>query len=305
MSFQNLPITLIIPAGATTGPRIIIDGVNGVISVYDSSNFLVMQIEHDGIYVASDLTNLINANWLKVSVTDGINGNPAFLIQPGLSDGGTETWDAGRITSREIVVGASARQGLALYSPTATFQAFLKQSGIALNCEAIDGSVASSINYMAYRHIFTTVQQSNVNYDFPFTEGVEIDCTDVTGSGGSIHWYSNGRETPHTMTPLLNSWGNATAGTAKPSYRHIASPPNCVELRGQIHSPATFVSGVFFTLPVGYRPATQQYIFATRDTGATFAIQVSSNGTCLVSGLTTGGVDLAFNGIISLDWPSN
>lgn len=40
--------TLVLPAGATTGARIVLDGVNGVITIYNAFDVIVAQIDADG-----------------------------------------------------------------------------------------------------------------------------------------------------------------------------------------------------------------------------------------------------------------
>lgn len=80
--------TLVLPYGATTGARIILDGVNGRILVYNAANVLVEQIDSAGI-----LVNGNNGNFVKTAVTGGtaieyfrpadLTGVPAANISEG------------------------------------------------------------------------------------------------------------------------------------------------------------------------------------------------------------------------------
>lgn len=112
-------------------------------------------------------------------------------------------------------------------------------------------------------------------------------------------------ETWHAMTPLLNSWAAQAAPNVQPQYRKVASPPNSVEVIGSLNaSAATAIT--FFTLPAGYRPASQQPFHVGTFNGAA-AIDNVTFGFCDTSGNLTiqqriaSATGIYFHGLISLD----
>jgi hypothetical protein len=72
-----------------------------------------------------------------------------------------------------------------------------------------------------------------------------------------------------------NGWVNANTG--EPPLQFTKDPFGRVHLRGHITTGAS--GSVIFTLPVGYRPAYQEYILCLQDTGAAGSfLLVAANG---------------------------
>ena len=108
----------------------------------------------------------------------------------------------------------------------------------------------------------------------------------------------------HPMTPLLNGWANA-AGNVTAQYRLVASPPNSVEAIGALAANAA-TAATFFTLPAGYRPASQQQVACGATggqvAGSTPFVQCDAGGNLTVQHDTIGAADAyLFHGFISLD----
>lgn len=119
-------------------------------------------------------------------------------------------------------------------------------------------------------------------------------------------YYSPGTgtaETWHSLSPG-NGWVNSGNGPDF-QYRMIASPPNTVEIIGDLTGGTMTDGTVVATLPAGYRPATQQQVATVLPgTGATanmrFFVGTSGNIECEgMSALTTPRVTV--HGFISLD----
>lgn len=79
VAFQNPVIqTITIPSGATTGTRIVIDGVNGTISVYDANNVLV------GQWRSSDAVMLFQNDSMTGLMEFHPSGLPGYGSFPGI-----------------------------------------------------------------------------------------------------------------------------------------------------------------------------------------------------------------------------
>jgi hypothetical protein len=103
---------------------------------------------------------------------------------------------------------------------------------------------------------------------------------------------------------LLNGWANA-AGNVTAQYRLVASPPNSVEVIGALAANAA-TAATFFTLPAGYRPASQQQVACGATggqvAGSTPFAQCDAGGNLTVQHDTIGAADAyLFHGFISLD----
>jgi hypothetical protein len=105
-------------------------------------------------------------------------------------------------------------------------------------------------------------------------------------------------ETWHAMS-LLNSWAAGSAPNVQPKYRLTAF--NEVEVIGTIAG-GSATAATFFTLPAGYRPASQQMIPAqsTAATAGNYFIQCGNSGSMSVQGPSITGT-YVFHGFISLD----
>jgi predicted RecA/RadA family phage recombinase len=85
---------LVLPFGATSGPRIVLDGVDGEIDVYDANNNLVGQLNSNGLKVAAGNATYI---WLHEGNTFcnlemmpvGLNGAVTYLPGTIMVDDGT------------------------------------------------------------------------------------------------------------------------------------------------------------------------------------------------------------------------
>jgi hypothetical protein len=122
---------------------------------------------------------------------------------------------------------------------------------------------------------------------------------------GSVPGSPGTQEIWNPMSPLLNSWA-AVAGFAAPQYRFIASPANSVEITGAINAAAA-TTATFFTLPAGYRPASQQPVCsmganASVPAGLSPWVKCDASGNLSVQNTgALGAWEGFFHGFISLD----
>lgn len=86
--------TLVIPTGATTGPRIVLDGTTGIITVYDAANFAVAIISPtDGFLTQSATGEVGQVDQGVVRVGSSAWDNEASLsVQASLANGGLSTF---------------------------------------------------------------------------------------------------------------------------------------------------------------------------------------------------------------------
>lgn len=151
--------------------------------------------------------------------------------------------------------------------------------------------------------------QAIINAGWP-TAPVTTARLEVAGTAAAdavVAIVSGAAETWHSLTPG-NSWANSGAGPDL-QYRMVASPPNSVEVIGDL-TPGTITNGtVIATLPSGYVPATTQTIpvvvpNGTPTTPGAMRLAASSGtGTIICEQLSgiTGSDRVAFHAFISLD----
>lgn len=263
-SLAALLRTLVLPFGVTTGQRIVIDGVNGRIEFYDSTNTRVGVLDTDGITWSAADGSIIDVD------PTGTYGGAEIDITPPTVSG--VTWVPG------VILGVD-------------FDATQKYPVLVLESPNATGKDFSEI------HLIGEGQTDATDY-------IWLGGDKVTSFGGihaidpdpSTSYFAP--EPWHTPT-YGNNW---TAGSgAALQYRKLVSPANSVQLCGSIHSPNPFVSVGVFTLPVGYRPAGTQYLLATRDTAVATQLKINTSGVVSLENNTTTGVDWFINGIFQVD----
>ena len=175
------------------------------------------------------------------------------------------------------------------------------QALVQLVSAAADGStLAGGVIYNLLSGVLTNF--AHWNY-----EGFAVDAGSVTavkpGTGTSDANPAVG-ESWHSMT-LANSWANV-AGFAVAQYRKIGSPPNSVEIIGAINAAAA-TAATFFTLPAGYRPASNIPVCsmgenASLPAGLSPWIECTTGGVLSVQNTAAlGAWESFFHGFIPLD----
>jgi hypothetical protein len=131
--------TLVLPSGATTGARIVLDGVNGRILIYNAANELVEQIDSAGmiLYHQSDNSYINlqnNGPFIKVRPPD-IPTKPiaSAAIEEGI------IWGSSGTSSTEFV-------SLLLWSPKFTG---LERATITMTGQSFDTTIAPAVTMRA------------------------------------------------------------------------------------------------------------------------------------------------------------
>lgn len=108
-------------------------------------------------------------------------------------------------------------------------------------------------------------------------------------------------ETWQTMT-LLNGFTNRGGGYVNAKYRRVASPPNCVQVVGEVQTGTVAAGTIIATLPAGYRP-TNIIPLVVQNSGVPAnkmtVLELDSSGNLKLWDYGAGVV--GFNGLYSLD----
>jgi len=164
-----------------------------------------------------------------------------------------------------------------------------------MTSSSADGSSVSATGLLQYISASSTVANP-VTWSF---DGITATGQLTAAQPGSSPASPMVPETWHVMS-LINGW--ATSGGVNPQYRMIGSPPNSIQIVGNMTG-VSASSSTFFQLPSDYRPA-HTIIFLCHPTS--LAATGQYYGQCDPSGnLAANGGSLAFgfnfNGIIPLD----
>jgi hypothetical protein len=146
-----------------------------------------------------------------------------------------------------------------LVGQTANLQDWSNSAGTLLSSVNADGSIS-----VPYLTAATTIAAGTaITAATSITAGTFIKAPFGT-TGDSWHYVSN------TGQPQFqNGWLNRASGWAKLAYRMIMSPPNEVEIRGELNIPTSGFASTVFTLPAAYRPNSTQKILSGADSGNT------------------------------------
>lgn len=239
---------LTLPFGATSGRRIVLDGVGGEVDVYGQTGALVARIDNHGMVVSSDLTNMVSANFAQLNTNDTPAQVPSLQLQPGQTTGPTTNWTAGYVRTTQIGFNSAASQSLEIRSPKGAGQAFSSTAIIRAICDSLDATAASMVRFEAVRTYFTRNGGSDGVYVTP----------GAAGAGGKIEMVtSNALEVWKLIAPL-NTWTNV-ASNVQFAYRKVPSPADTVEVIGLLQAGNRNDGIVLGNLPVGYRPVNTQW----------------------------------------------
>lgn len=96
-----------------------------------------------------------------------------------------------------------------------------------------------------------------------------------------------------------NGWSDLGGGYVTTQYRKVASPPNCVQIIGQMLAPGSTPDGtIVFNLPAAYRPTHQQNVPLLNAGDCVFLIETTGN---VKSERVPGGSAPAINCLLPLD----
>lgn len=288
---QPIILTLTIPTGATTGQRIVIDGVHGVIDIFDSSNTRIAELGNgipltiiEGVItftITQDAagdgipgmrwTNTASGKFAFLNIVSDGSSSPQIGINSGLyTDGlgrqarsrlfldGAQGIDLGSLSSSGAdgghVVLKDDRAILTYYEADVqkgTLQIF--NTGVVSL-----GSGPAQFGTDAYLQLNGAgAHSAYLNLDNSVPNYLLFDVQ------GNVARVSVGGETWHNL-PLVNGWVAAGGAFATPGYRLM--PDGTVMLRGVLVSGTNTNGTTISTLPVNYRPLFDTRTIAQADT---------------------------------------
>lgn len=237
MNFDSPIIsTFTIPSGATSGQRIVFDGVNGVILVYNAANVLVESVAFAN---GTDSTgqNYV-AGFGSYDSTDHKHYSQLFNGALVLNiDNPPEV--IGAIVQALMSQGPSADQpGLLLTSPS--------NDGVSAALELFGGNVAAT------EAPYARFGLNGAAVDMDVTIGGQLKYSPSSSLGA-------GPEMWHNILPVAN-WTNLGVPWGDPKFTRTAV--GTVRLSGALvwSGVVTAAPVTVFTLPVGYRPNRQLHL---------------------------------------------
>lgn len=155
----------------------------------------------------------------------------------------------------------------------------------------------------------TTLAQSVVGAIITLTLGaatfLELGSTIVRSGNMYYNTAGAGTHDDWNAATLGSGWTNRGTGFPNVSYRLAPSPANSLQLAGEAQSGTVTNGTTLFTLPAGWRPATEQIIVCGYSTGTNIArLQINTSGAVNIfnAGATAGiaGI-IQINNIVPLD----
>lgn len=236
VAFKNSVVfSIVVPSGATTGQRIVIDGVAGVIDIYDSSNNLVAQmgngiplIINEGSFQMSIQPNAGGGGWPGIQWTQIGSLNQAYLNV---------------VSSPNNVPELGLNSGLSADPTQKRSILFLQEDNIDL---MIKDNANNTYGWINLHSAPAPTIELNLSKFFTMELWVQGDPQSYAVLGVA-------NETWHAM-PYNANWGNL--GSPWGNGEYIRTALGTVRFSGA----AQWLNGVtaapvpIFTLPVGYRP---------------------------------------------------
>lgn len=258
VAFKN-PIIyyLVIPSGATTGTRIILDGVNGFILVYDASNNLVASLS--GKMGTDQYGNTIYPGVgaydypTTKTLVQLINGEVSFVFTDSAVVG-----HGGAVYTRNPHASGGVTAFTALVSPS-THSPPVK-SYVSCDGTSSDGTIPASVS------IFSD-------------DGADIV---VKINGHTAYAISGVAEGWHNIT-LQNSW---VTDLSTPQYKRLDN--GYIVFRGSMKNGTTTDGTVLFNMPVGYRMTGVRAMVKAVSPQATAQVPVlitQTNGDVTIAGI--------------------
>lgn len=265
MPWSTYQIFIILPTGAVSGQRIVLDGNTGLIGVYDVNNNLVGSISATVNKTGNIVTWLsgvsvysaANKYSIRLTSTDGI----AFEAYPDASQ-----FTAGGLIrpSNPAAPGADARPALLFQSPTSDPNQQLLFVG--MYSSKTDGTGKQQL-LVGGRN---GVTGNTIMAEFAMAGFVQAWRNVGTGYSPEI-W---------TAPTFFNGWGNdPTPPRNQPAAFHI-HPDGWVSMRGVICCGTNAANTLIMSVPMYYAPLqTEWFALASPATPASFAtVRVEPNG---------------------------
>lgn len=298
VAFQNPIIQyLVIPSGATTGQRIVIDGVNGRIIIYDANNNIVGEWDSTGVLTVQNDTNTGRIRLVP-------QGEPGQGFFPSIEFSASNT-PGGYANNAWIQANPDS-----LNNPQIGINngPYTDTSGL----HNARGRLFLEDHVAVLQQIDTGTQASLGGSFESYDTGAVIRYTDPTNTANSVTFSMNGLGSAVMPIPLQldTAWyiypsgsigaGWSIAGTPNAPFGFRKTSRGYVEMRGALVS-GTITDGTqIFQVPGGYINTTyQQFIGQLLYTGfpSNAHVVIDTSGNCTVYGLAgTTGV-LGFDGV--------
>lgn len=263
---QQSPI-LTVPYGATSGPRIVVDGVNGVIVVYDALGNPAESISPVAIAPSVTYPNGLDAGFASyndsgalvaqlgssgLSVLSGTQGVEIIasllgLVQQNFVTGLSFEGSPAAIQVQEVGGGGTGTLGWALFS-AATTTGNSEQTSVQVSSPSQDGTVRAygQLSYFS-------------------AAGSEFDYVKWTNTGANVTGTITGIQ-PGSNPAVADTWHNFPFNTnwsnspGKP-VQYIRMGDGTALIKGWPAFSGTLSSGAIIgTLPTGYRPPSQIHL---------------------------------------------
>lgn len=265
VSFENPADNVTLPPGATTGPRLVL-GPDLPASLTS--------------YGAPDTTWYAAMLWY-------FNTTDYYFIASGHQD------NPGPTSDPDFVAKGTYRSGL----EGITVHEYLRTEG---NVGALYGDPLTALIF--------TYQNCEIHYEsnsfirFSGLGGIKLSQQSI--EAGDPNSVVNAVETWHPIT-FANGWANAGGSQVTGQYRRVASPPNSVQLVGELAAGTKADNTLIGTMAAGYAPLkTTTFAVACNPRPAGTLdplLQVNSAGEIRVYGLVAGTTTLYLSAIIPLD----
>lgn len=220
---------LVLPYGASTGERIVLDGTS--ITIYNAANQIIGQLDAAGLRIS-------DPDGSEIHIFDNNPGNGAEIDLLPASLVGHVIHAAQVYAESDPLFGFPY---VVIISPQ------LDASDIStIQVQSGDASVGqgSFITMRATQQIY--IESPKILASGP-----------IFGKTPASPYDNPVAETSHALA-LLAGWANTGAGYVNAKYRSVAAPPNTVEVIGNISGGVAAAGTVVANLPAGYRPLTIQ-----------------------------------------------
>jgi hypothetical protein len=293
-SFLAALRSLVLPYGATSGPRIILDGIKGLIQVINSGG--IIQLDPNAtIPIISFISPSSPTKMSFINAPMDPNGVPQLGINSGLYN---SAYFAEPIKARLYMTssGSSSLQYVDVNELGIGGQANIGENFSELNLYDKTGTLLGEVTISPNRVVMTGNATSpyvlvNPN-EVQIGTGNTPNYVHYTNATGYLEDGVNGAWV--TLTPM-NGWSHRGAPLFE-NFGYKVTPDGRVQFRGSLNV-GTNTNGtqIANTLPVGIRPAFNKVCQAGGDGSNNVRLYVTNDGIPHIYGVPTSGGNVGFD----------
>lgn len=340
VAFKNTIIYfLVIPSGKTTGQRIVLDGIAGTISVYDSTNTLISQMgagvpltifEGNVTYTVKPNVNGDGKPGMQwdtaggdafLNILQGGSGPPGIGINGGayinaFGHGARRVLlldndDAGiGGTSLGSTIGGATREGGTLFVQDQLIKMSMMLNNVEKSSIVVQnpgfialysGSSAAPVSD-AYVQVNGNAGHS-IYFNLDNSTSPARYAAVIEGQGNSQPVILVPNETWHTLA--LTAWVGSGAGGYFNGLQYRKDATGVVWLNGSITAPAAGVTATITTIPAGFRPSSNVlgvFVYTTNAPKIADFVLTASTGAFSMSAEL--GAAVSGTAFISMSWPA-